>query len=141
MTDFRRKTERQIMSEQNQLSKELTGEVIAISEPKTVGSSNYPKAEIVVRIENGNYPQEIPVDAGGKKAKLFVDAGVVIGDTVKLQCNITGRKGGARWYSGISAWKCEVQGARRREDVPPKSKPEQSAFPALDDSGEENLPF
>jgi hypothetical protein len=99
----------------DQLSKELTGVVIALSDPKAVGASNYPKAEIVLRIENGQYPQEIPVEAGGKKANLFIDAKVCIGDTVKLQCNITGRKGGARWYPGFSAWKCELLNAGQRQ--------------------------
>jgi hypothetical protein len=129
------------MSEQNQLSVELTGKVIAVEEPKEYGAKHFRKAQIAIEVTDGKFAQKLAIEAAGKNADLFAEAGVVIGDTVAVRCNLQGREWQGKYYTSLSAWKCEVQGERRREDVPPKSKPEQAAFPALDDSSEESLPF
>ena len=129
------------MSEQNQLSVEIEGTVIAVDEPKEYGAKHFRKAQIVVEVPDGKFPQKLAIEAAGKKADLFAEAGVVIGDTVAVRCNLQGREWNGKYFTSLNAWKCEVLGERRREDVPPKSKPVQDAFPALDDSGEENIPF
>jgi hypothetical protein len=110
------------MSEQNQLSVELTGTVISVEEPKEYGAKHFRKAQIAIEVTDGKYPQKLAIDAAGKNADLFAEAGVVIGDTVAVRCNLQGREYNGRFYTSLSAWKCEVQGERRREDVPPKSK-------------------
>jgi hypothetical protein len=109
------------MSEQNQLSVELTGTVIAVEEPKEYGAKHFRKAQIAIEVNDGKFAQKLAIEAAGKNADLFAEAGVVIGDTVAVRCNLQGREWNGRYFVSLSAWKCDVQGERRREDVPPKS--------------------
>ena len=109
------------MSEQNQLSVELTGTVIAVEEPKEYGAKHFRKAQIAIEVTDGKFAQKLAIEAAGKNADLFAEAGVVIGDTVAVRCNLQGREWNGRYFVSLSAWKCDVQGERRREDVPPKS--------------------
>jgi hypothetical protein len=92
----------------NQLSIELTGTVIALDPPQAFGAKGFRKAQIVLEIENGNYPQKVPVEAAGKKADLFTEANVQTGDTVAIRANLNGREWNGRYFVGLSAWKCEL---------------------------------
>jgi hypothetical protein len=120
----------------NQLSVELTGTVIAVEEPKEYGAKHFRKAQIAIEVTDGKFPQKLAIEAAGKNADLFADAGVVIGDTVSVRCNLQGREWQGKYYTSLSAWKCEVQGERRREDVPPTP-------PSQDFKGDEtdSIPF
>jgi len=119
------------MSEQNQLSVELTGTVIAVEETKEYGANHFRKAQIAIEVTDGKFAQKLAIEAAGKKSDLFAEAGVVIGDTVAVRCNLQGREWNGRYFVSLSAWKCEVQGERRRDDVPPKSKAVQDAKDAF----------
>jgi len=121
----------------DQLSIELTGTVLAIEEPKEYGANGFRKSQIAIEVEDGKYPQQIPIDGAGKKADLFAEAGIKTGDLVTVRCNLQGRERSGRYFVSLSAWKCEVAGAGQRQE--PEHTASDPAPDAVDDDSD--IPF
>ena len=125
----------------------ITGTVIRVTEPKSYGDKGFQKAECVIETDDPKFPQKIPIDATGKKAMLFQDAGVKPGDRITLHCNLQGREWNDRYFLSLAAWKGEFNDSQattpsqRRDDQsddrPPI--PDDSQCPA-DDCGDD-IPF
>lgn len=86
------------------MSYELTGTVKVIQQPQTF-SSGFSKRELVVTVQDGNYPQDINLEFVKDKADLL-DA-LSVGDSVKIWFDIRGREHNGRYYNNLSAWKVE----------------------------------
>lgn len=113
----------------------VTGTVIKVEAPVAFGSKGFRKATIVIKTEDDKFPQSIPVEASGKKADLFVEANIMVGDTVTASCNLQGREWQNRFFLSLSAWKVESDSQSRqpapRRDIPQAAKDE--GFSAVED--------
>lgn len=86
------------------MSYELSGTVKVIQQPQTF-SSGFSKRELVVTVQDGNYPQDINLEFVKDKADLLDS--LAVGDAVKVWFDIRGREHNGRYYNNLSAWKVE----------------------------------
>jgi hypothetical protein len=86
------------------MSYELSGTVKVIQQPQTF-ASGFSKRELVVTVQDGNYPQDINLEFVKDKADLLDSLSV--GDSVKVWFDIRGREHNGRYYNNLSAWKVE----------------------------------
>lgn len=86
------------------MSYELSGTVKVIQQPQTF-ASGFSKRELVVTVQDGNYPQDINLEFVKDKADLLDSLSV--GDWVKVWFDIRGREHNGRYYNNLSAWKVE----------------------------------
>src|SRR6056300_90936 len=86
------------------MSYELSGTVKVIQQPQSF-ASGFSKREMVVTVQDGNYPQDINLEFVKDKADLL-DA-LSVGDSVKVWFDIRGREHNGRYYNNLSAWKLE----------------------------------
>lgn len=101
------------------MSYELSGTVKVIQQPQTF-SSGFSKREMVVTVQDGNYPQDINLEFVKDKADLL-DA-LSVGDSVKVWFDIRGREHNGRYYNNLSAWKVENLNGQAAGN-PPQSPP------------------
>lgn len=89
------------------MSELIKGVVIHKGDIQSFG--NYSKRILVVKTE-GDYPQEISVDFGGKNSELL--NAVNVGDQVDVSYNLRGRcfeKNGTKsWFNSVDGWKCFI---------------------------------
>lgn len=84
---------------------ELKGTVHAILAEEQI-SDNYKKKSIVVTIdEDSTYTQQIICHAGNTKIELL--NGLIMGDKVKVQCNLKGKGSNGKYYNNLELWKIE----------------------------------
>jgi len=62
------------------------------------------KIEILINIEDGKYPKYVCVDVWNDRID---NPDIVIGKTVKIQCNLQARKKGDRYFNNITALQIE----------------------------------
>ena len=81
---------------------ELTGTIKLIQDPKTF-DSGFTKREIVVTVEDGNYPQDICLEFVQDKVSLLDD--VKMGQDVTVTFDIRGREYNGRYYNNLQGWR------------------------------------
>lgn len=108
---------------------ELTGKIKLLQEPKTF-DSGFTKREIVVIVEDGNYPQEINLEFVQDKVGLLDN--LQPGQTVTISFDIRGREYNGRYYNNLQGWKLVTD-----EDSP--SAPSTEGPPA--DVYDDDIPF
>jgi len=113
------------------MSYELSGTVKVIQQPQTF-SSGFSKRELVVTVQDGNYPQDINLEFVKDKADLLDSLSV--GDTVKVWFDIRGREHNGRYYNNLSAWKVEKVGDTGQASAP-------SNHPPVFDDDLDDVPF
>lgn len=93
----------------------ITGKVHAIPPPR---DGKY--HSIVVKIEDGKYPQLVPFDC-----KAETSASVSVGDEVKVHFGLSGREwtkgstGEVKYFGSAWTWKVDVVGRGSAEPPPP----------------------
>ena len=111
---------------------ELTGKIKLIQEPKTF-DSGFTKREMVVIVEDGNYPQEINLEFVQDKVALLDT--LQPGQGVTVSFDIRGREYNGRYYNNLQGWKV-VAGSDKT--APPA---EESYFPTPSDFEDDDIPF
>ena len=81
---------------------ELTGKIKIIQEEQTF-DSGFSKREMVVTVEDGNYPQDINLEFIKDKAKLLDD--LQPGQEVTVTFDIRGREYNGRYFNNLQGWK------------------------------------
>lgn len=81
---------------------ELTGKIKIIQEEQTF-DSGFSKREMVVTVEDGNYPQDINLEFVKDKAKLLDD--LQPGQEVTVTFDIRGREYNGRYFNNLQGWK------------------------------------
>lgn len=117
---------------------ELSGVVKQVGEPKTFGSG-FEKAELVVTVEDGKYPQDICIEFCQDKTSLL--SGVNEGDEVDVSFNIRGREYNGRYFNNLVGWKLSVAGGKRGAPPAGGSEPRGAEVPDDFDEYEDDVPF
>lgn len=104
-------------------SLEAVGVIVAIGEPQTFGT--FTKRVLVIEIADGNYPQMVPFEYGGKNLLLLDANDVRVGATAKVTFNLRGRDwtdpktGEVKYFGSLSGWKLEIEKAAEKGDDTP----------------------
>lgn len=85
---------------------ELTGKIKIIQEEQTF-DSGFSKREMVVTVEDGNYPQDINLEFVKDKAKLLDD--LQPGQEVTVTFDIRGREYNGRYFNNLQGWKVSLE--------------------------------
>ncbi len=113
----------------------ITGTVEKLLEQQSGESQNGPwrKQEFILETE-GNYPKEICIVQWGDKIDSF---GVQLDERLTVSINIASREYNERWYTDVTAWRVERDGAGGARPTP-----DGEPFPEpLDSDGDDGLPF
>lgn len=86
---------------------ELEGSIHKIFDVQTF-ASGFSKREFVVEVPDGNYTQQIKLEAVKDKAAIL--DGVSEGDQVKVTFDLRGNEYKERFYVNLVAWKLEKSG-------------------------------
>lgn len=117
---------------------ELTGKVKVIQDEQTF-SSGFSKREMVVTVEDGNYPQDINLEFLKDKISLLNDLSV--GQNVTVTFDLRGREYNGRYFNNLVGWKIQTGPAMADEaqyqSAPPGDQFDNSPFDSLDD----DIPF
>jgi hypothetical protein len=116
---------------------ELTGKVKLVGELQTF-SSGFTKKEIVVVVEDGNYPQEISLEF--LKDNIGLLDKVSAGQNITVTFDIRGREYNGRYFNNLVGWK--ISGSANTE--PPSSPAIERSYGAFDPEpfdSEQDIPF
>lgn len=115
---------------------ELTGKVKLIQETQTF-SSGFTKREMVVTVEEGNYPQDINLEFLKDKISLLDD--LAVGQSVTVSFDIRGREYNGRYFNNLVGWKIQADTgtAYAENQQPALENPFESSF----DSADDDIPF
>lgn len=88
---------------------EITGKYLLAKDIQKV-SETFSKREVIVELEDGNYPQEIQLEFLQDRVDLIDSYNV--GENLKFHINLRGKKVTKvgepdRWYNQIVCWKIE----------------------------------
>lgn len=95
----------------------ISGKVIKVEETKTYGAKGFQKRIMVIEIEDGKFPQKIPVEAVQKNVDLF--DGIQEGDEVTAKCNLRGSEYNGKYFLSLQCWKLERGASSENHDRPP----------------------
>ena len=108
----------------------VTGTVIKIGETESFGSGDFTKRIAVIEIADGQYTQEIPIEAVKDKCAMFDD--INLGDTVTANVNLRGSAWKDRHFLSLQCWKIQVDsagtGSAPSEPAPTDNDPSQIPF-------------
>ena len=113
---------------------ELKGKVKLLQETQTFGSG-FQKREIVVRVEEGKYPQDINLEFVQEKIALLDS--VEAGDEVSVMFDIRGREYNGRYFNNLQGWKITKEQAGESS----AEAPAPTDVPADFDDFEDDIPF
>ncbi|HCS28907.1 MAG TPA: hypothetical protein DIW43_15725 [Spongiibacteraceae bacterium] len=115
---------------------ELTGKVKVIQDEQTF-SSGFSKKEMVVTVEDGNYPQDINLEF--LKEKISLLDGLAVGQDVTVTFDIRGREYNGRYFNNLVGWK--IQAATDPASAPQNQQVPGAGFASPFDSGDDDIPF
>tara|TARA_R100001244_G_scaffold28515_1_gene27761 strand:- start:466 stop:825 length:360 start_codon:yes stop_codon:yes gene_type:complete len=87
----------------------VTGTVIKIGETESFGSGDFTKRIAVIEIADGQYTQEIPIEAVKDKCAMFDS--ISLGDTVTANVNLRGSAWKDRHFLSLQCRKIVVDSA------------------------------
>lgn len=96
------------------MSYELTGKVKLIQEAQTF-NSGFTKREMVVTVEDGNYPQDINLEFLKEKISLLDP--LQVGQDVTVTFDIRGREYNGRYFNNLVGWKVQAAGASQDSEA------------------------
>ena len=111
---------------------EMTGKVKLIRDSQTF-SSGFTKREMVITVEDGNYPQDINLEFLQDKVSLLDN--VSEGQEIKVFFDIRGREHNGRYYNNLVGWK--IEGKKDATGVRPPLPDNSEAVSEIDD----DIPF
>ncbi|MDX1269358.1 MAG: DUF3127 domain-containing protein, partial [Oceanisphaera sp.] len=118
------------------MSYELTGKIKLIQETQTF-NSGFSKREMVVTVEDGNYPQDISLEF--LKEKISLLDSLSVGQNVTVSFDIRGREYNGRYFNNLVGWKIQTE-AGAAEDEYYQSAPA-NQFDSSFDAGDDDIPF
>ena len=121
------------------MSYEMTGKVKLIQDIQKF-ESGFTKREMVVTVEDGNYPQDINLEFVQDKISLLEN--LHKGQEVTVSFNIKGREYNGRYFNNLQGWKIQVTASSQKPDVhaqPIENKPTVSKGPSSD--FDDDIPF
>lgn len=85
---------------------EITGKVVAILPLESGQGRNgeWKKQQFVIEIESGQFPKKVCAQLWGDK---IAQAGLSLGEMVKVFFDIESREFNGRWYTDVKAWRVE----------------------------------
>lgn len=86
---------------------EMTGTVKLVTEPQTF-SGGFAKREIILRVQDGQYMQEICIEFVQDKVALLDNA--IADQKITVSFNIKGREYNGRYYNNLQGWRIESVG-------------------------------
>lgn len=89
-------------------SYELEGVVKLIGETRTF-ASGFTKRELVVTVEDGQYPQDINIEFHQDNVAKLDE--ISEGDLVEVSFNIRGREYNGRYFNNLVGWKIKAEQA------------------------------
>ncbi len=116
---------------------ELTGKVKLIQEAQTF-NSGFTKREMVVTVEDGNYPQDISLEF--LKDKISLLDSLSVGQTVTVSFDIRGREYNGRYFNNLVGWKIQ-SGESAADDASFQSAPPAGQFDSSYDNMDDDIPF
>ena len=116
---------------------ELTGKIKIIQDEQTF-ASGFSKREIVVTVEDGNYPQDINLEFLKEKTALLEK--LAVGQEVKVSFDIRGREYNGRYFNNLVGWRIEATENENKDDDdgPPLTD---DAVPPMPEEMEDDIPF
>ncbi len=117
------------------MSYELTGKVKLIQETQTF-NSGFTKREMVVTVEDGNYPQDISLEF--LKDKIGLLDSLSVGQSVTVSFDIRGREYNGRYFNNLVGWKIQAE-AGAAEDEYYQPAPSDQYEPPF--GGDDDIPF
>lgn len=89
---------------------EITGKVFSVLPLVTGQGKNgeWRKQEFVIEIESGQFPKKLCLSLWGDKID---QAGLVVGETVKVFFDIESREYNGRWFTEARSWRVEKGGS------------------------------
>ncbi len=118
------------------MSYELTGKVKLLQDTQTF-SSGFTKREMVVTVEDGNYPQDISLEFLKDKISLLDE--ISVGQTVTVTFDLRGREYNGRYFNNLVGWKIQSEATAQGNDYPYESAPmPESPF---DGGMDDDIPF
>ena len=116
------------------MSYELSGKIKLIQETQTF-SSGFTKREMVVTVEEGNYPQDISLEF--LKDKISLLDNLSVGQQVTVSFDIRGREYNGRYFNNLVGWKIQGDSAAvddgYHQSAPPADQFDSSPFDSMDD--------
>ena len=90
---------------------EVTGTVIKVGSPYTVGQNNYKKCDLILQTAE-QYPQKLLIEFSGDKG-IAALVGVTENQNVEVGVNLRGRewtdkKGATKYFNTIQGWRVKV---------------------------------
>ena len=120
------------------MSYELSGKIKLIQDAQTF-SSGFTKREMVVTVEEGNYPQDINLEF--LKDKISLLDNLSVGQQVTVGFDIRGREYNGRYFNNLVGWRIQGDAAAVGDDyhqsAPPADQFDSSPF----DQGDDDIPF
>ncbi len=83
---------------------EIVGTLHKIFDERRI-TDNFTIREFVVKVDDGQYTQEILCQCVNKKVDLII--GFKPGERVAVSINLRGKEKNGKWYNQIEAWKIE----------------------------------
>lgn len=117
---------------------ELTGKVKLIQAVQEF-ASGFSKQEMVVTVEEGNYPQDINLEF--LKDKISLLSGLSAGDEVKVSFDIRGREYNGRYYNNLVGWKIERASAQADDPYDGYQPPEPPDHTEVPANYDDDIPF
>lgn len=98
---------------------------VSIIKPVEEFASGFTKQVVVVTTDDDKYPQDIAVEF--VKDNIQKAATLVVGNRVRIQCDIRGSEYNGRHFINLNGWKVEVAGAVAAAAAPAPA-PEDDGF-------------
>ena len=120
----------------NLLSFETKGKIIAIDEPQTF-ASGFTKREFVICVPEGKYPQDIKFEMHKERADVLDS--LQKGQSVIVGFNLRGNEYNGKYYTNLVAWKVSLD---KDQDQPANQKPRDARpepTPEVDDDSDSIL--
>ena len=115
---------------------DIEGKVKLVQEPQTFGSG-FTKREVVIVVEDGNYPQEINIEFVQDNVEKL--DGIEAGDEVSIGFNIRGREYNGRYFNNLVGWKLSKLGGSAGN--PDDGESERPEFKAEEQMESDDIPF
>jgi len=124
----------------------IKGEVKFVDEVREYGANGFRKQEVVVETGDGKWDNPIAVEF--TKDNIEKSQTLKKGDRVTIEARVNGREwqgrdGVTKWFTSISAYKLETEGAGTAAAAPVQADPDSSSYDTYDeyDDGGSNPPF
>lgn len=118
------------------MSYELTGKIKLIQETQTF-NSGFSKREMVVTVEDGNYPQDISLEF--LKEKISLLDSLSVGQNVTVSFDIRGREYNGRYFNNLVGWK--IQSDASAADSEPYPPADNTLYDQSFSNPDDDIPF